>query len=83
VHGDLLAAPEAAMKGLRAFVPLLLSFGIAVSVSAQDASSTTAPTTAATTTASTATTSAGAAQGSSGEEELAGVFLLRFPATRF
>jgi len=57
------------MKGLRAFVPLLLSFGIAVSVSAQDASSTTAPTTAATTTSSTATTSAGAAQGSSGEEE--------------
>jgi len=76
VHGDWLAAPDATMKGLRVFVPVLLSFGIAVSASAQDASNTPASTSAAATTPSTAPTSAGAAptsagaaQASSGEEE--------------
>ena len=69
VHGDLLAASEAAMKGLRVFIPVLLLFGAAVRASAQDASNTTASTSAAPTTASAAPASAGAAQASADEEE--------------
>ena len=57
------------MECLRIFIPGLLSLGIAVSASAQDASNTPATTSAAATTASTGTTSAGAAQTSAGEEE--------------
>jgi len=69
VHGDLLAASEAAMKGLRVFIPVLLLFGAGVRASAQDASNTTASTSAAPTTASAAPASAGAAQASADEEE--------------
>jgi len=57
------------MKCLRVSIPVLLSFGLAVSASAQDASNTPAPTNAAPPTASTATTPAGAAQASPGEDE--------------
>jgi hypothetical protein len=64
VHGDSIAAPEAGMKCLRIFIPGLLSFGLALSASAQDTANAGLPPT-----ATTATAAASAAQASSDVEE--------------
>jgi hypothetical protein len=68
VHGDSIAAPEAAMKCLRVFISGLLSFGIALSASAQDAANAAPPPTATTATAAASAAQAGSNVEESGEE---------------